>query len=60
MPWVWTRRALANRWRITPWEVDEAPIDEILTELRLSNLEAEAQHAPRPGPSPAGPGVRRG
>jgi hypothetical protein len=32
---------LARAWRIPPWQVDDAPADEVLLEIRLSNLEAE-------------------
>lgn len=47
MPWVYTRRVIARSWRVPPWVVDEAPTDEVLTELRIINLESEAEQARR-------------
>ncbi|HEY7061726.1 MAG TPA: hypothetical protein VII06_09615 [Chloroflexota bacterium] len=52
MPWVWTRRQLAQAWHVPPWVIDEAPIDEVLLELELMGIEAQAlrwrqQHRPR-------------
>lgn len=32
------RRALAERWGVPPWMVDDAPEDEVLLELRLMSL----------------------
>ena len=32
------RRALASRWGVPPWMVDDAPEDEVLLELRLMSL----------------------
>lgn len=43
VPWAWTRRALARLWNVPPWLVDEAPADEVQLEIRLSNIEADAQ-----------------
>lgn len=42
MPWILTRHALSVRWHVPPWVVDEAPVDEIDTELRLMEIEAAA------------------
>lgn len=43
VPWAWTRRRIAAKWNIPPWEVDLAPIDEILTEVKLHEIEAETE-----------------
>lgn len=43
MPWVYIRRAVAKSWGLPPWEVDEAPYDEVMTELRIMKLENEAR-----------------
>jgi mannosyltransferase OCH1-like enzyme len=40
---VYTRHVLADRWHMPPWEVDEAPGDEIVRELHLMAIEAECQ-----------------
>jgi len=40
-PWLLTRRAIAERWHVPPWIVDDAPIDEVLTEIRLADIVAE-------------------
>ena len=42
MPWVYARRVVAKNWGVPPWVVDEAPIDEVLTELKILELEGEA------------------
>lgn len=47
-PWPYVRRTLAERWHCRPWEVDEAPLDEVLLELKIMGIEASAR--PRPGP----------
>ncbi len=41
MPWVWTRRVVAERWHIPPPLVDEFPWSDIQEELELAALEAE-------------------
>lgn len=41
VPWPYVRRALAQRWGIPPWGVDEAPVDEVMLELRLMELDGE-------------------
>ncbi|MBK8434518.1 MAG: hypothetical protein IPL28_25920 [Chloroflexi bacterium] len=41
VPWVWTRHQLARLWGCFPWEVDEAPYDEVLRALEIANLEGE-------------------
>lgn len=41
VPWVWWRRMVAQRWGVPPWEVDAAPIDEVLTEIKLAGIEAD-------------------
>jgi hypothetical protein len=43
LPWVYTRRRIAERWGIPPWEVDQAPTDEVLTEIEIANIEAETR-----------------
>jgi hypothetical protein len=45
VPWAWTRRQVALEWNVPPWVVDEAPIDEVLTAVRLMNLEQKATKA---------------
>jgi hypothetical protein len=41
VPWVWTRRRLAERWRVPPWVIDSAPWYEVALELQFMNIEAE-------------------
>jgi hypothetical protein len=41
LPWLWTRRQIAERWHVPPWEVDEAPECEIALELQLMQIEGE-------------------
>lgn len=43
MPWVYVRRQMARSWGVPPWVVDEAPMDEILLELKIAELEAAAE-----------------
>lgn len=43
MPYVYARRIVARSWGVPPWVVDEAPIDEFFTELRILKLEADAE-----------------
>ena len=40
VPWVYVRRSIAQGWGVPPWAVDEAPVDEVLLELKLRELEA--------------------
>lgn len=42
VPWVYLRRAVASAWCVPPWVVDEAPIDEVLMELKIMSIEGEA------------------
>ncbi|WP_395707006.1 hypothetical protein [Casimicrobium huifangae] len=42
VPWVLVRRRLADKWHVPPWVVDEAPTDEVLTELEIMNIEAQS------------------
>lgn len=42
-PWVYTRRVLARIWHVPPWVVDEAPLEEVLLELRLAEIESKAK-----------------
>lgn len=42
MPWAYTRRRLAERWHIPPWEVDRAPWSEVRLELEIQAIEAKA------------------
>lgn len=53
VPWVYVRRVLAERWGVPPWQVDEAPHDEVRLELALMSLEAECQPAPATPTAPA-------
>jgi hypothetical protein len=39
------RRAIADRWHCYPWDVDEASVTEVQTEIRLMQLEGEAEAA---------------
>lgn len=41
VPWVLVRRNIAAKWHVPPWVVDDAPIDEVMTELRIADIEAE-------------------
>jgi len=52
VPWAYVRDQLARLWGCRPWEVDDAPIDEIALALHFRRLEAEAQdaHAARETP----------
>lgn len=43
IPWVWTRRQLAQRWGVPPWVVDRVPHQEVYLELRLMSIEHEAE-----------------
>ena len=43
VPWAYVRRAVARSWGVPPWEVDDAPYDEVLLEIKILNLEAEAE-----------------
>ncbi len=38
---MYVRRAVARAWGVPPWVVDEAPVDEVLTEIKILNLEGE-------------------
>ena len=43
MPWGYVRRMVARSWNVPPWVVDDAPYDEVLTELEIMSLESEAE-----------------
>ena len=43
IPWLYTRRQLADRWRVPPWVIDDVPWYEIDTELQIAAIEAEAR-----------------
>lgn len=43
VPWVYARAQLAARWGVPPWEVDEAPRDEVAVALDLIDAEAQAR-----------------
>lgn len=43
MPWVYVRRAVAKSWGVPPWAVDAAPYDEVLMELKILELETDAE-----------------
>lgn len=47
-PWPYVRRVLAERWHCRPWEVDDAPLDEVLLELKILGMEARADAAAGP------------
>lgn len=42
MPWAWTKRRIARRWHCKPFEVNDAPSDEITEEIRIMNAEIKA------------------
>jgi hypothetical protein len=42
VPWAYVRRQIARAWGCRPWEVDEAPLDEVLLELKILEIEAQA------------------
>lgn len=42
VPWVLVRRKLADKWHVPPWVVDEAPADEVLTELEIMKIEEQS------------------
>jgi hypothetical protein len=48
-PWAYIRRVLARTWGCFPWEVDDAPLDEVLLELKLMGMEARAGAAAATG-----------
>ncbi len=48
---MYVRSKLAEAWHVPPWEVDDAPHDEIATQLRLWAIEAECAPAPSSAPS---------
>ena len=41
MPWIYIRRRIARRWHVPPWVVDEAPADEVETELKIMEIIGE-------------------
>lgn len=43
VPWPYIRRAIARSWGVPPWVVDDAPVNEVFLELRILELEAEAE-----------------
>jgi hypothetical protein len=43
VPWIYLRRVVAKSWGVPPWAVDDAPIDEVLMELEILQLEGEAR-----------------
>ena len=47
-PWAYVRRTLAERWHCRPWEVDDAPLDEVLLELKILGIEARASAGAAP------------
>lgn len=42
MPWAYVRSRIARMWGLPPWEVDQAPADEVATELHLWSIQAAA------------------
>lgn len=42
VPYVVARRNLARAWNCFPWQVDEAPHDEVLLEFKLAEIEDAA------------------
>lgn len=43
MPWVYIRRDIAERWHCKPYEIDDAPADEVMLELSIMAIEAECE-----------------
>jgi len=43
VPWRYVRARLAAHWGVPPWEVDAAPVDEVMEALTLMQIEAEAR-----------------
>jgi butyrate kinase len=37
---------VARSWGVPPWVVDEAPVDEVLQEIKLHNIELESRRKP--------------
>lgn len=48
VPWLYSRRMIAERWRIPPPDVETYPADEVELELRFMELEAEVSLEDRP------------
>jgi hypothetical protein len=42
VPWLWTRRQIAQRWRCKPSDVDREPWYEVSNELDIMRIEHEA------------------
>lgn len=42
MPWPYLRAKLASSWGVPPWEVDTAPLDEVVTALHILEIESDA------------------
>jgi hypothetical protein len=40
---VYVRKMLSERWNCFPWDVDDAPADEVALELRLAAIELECE-----------------
>lgn len=38
-PWIYVRAKIAERWGVTPWQVDDAPPGEIDIQLELWGIE---------------------
>jgi hypothetical protein len=43
VPWLWTRRQIAQRWGCKPSDVDREPWYEVRIELQLMRIEHDAQ-----------------
>ena len=41
VPWVYVRARIAQTWGVPPWEVDEAPHDEVAVAAELLALTGE-------------------
>jgi hypothetical protein len=42
VPWGYIRRMVAKSWGILPREVDEEPVDEVLTEVKILQMESKS------------------
>jgi hypothetical protein len=42
LPWAWWRDALARRYGVRPWDIDDWPWDETMAALTLMQYDPEA------------------
>lgn len=51
LPWFVVRRFIATRWGCKPYEVDNAPVQEVEGELLMMKIEGEVQGMKRRWPT---------